>query len=69
MVDYDSLPICEDCDGRYDPRDAGWLFAATCCGACEINRIDALLLRLVTARSKPARRKALKAIKRLAAIH
>ena len=58
-------PLCPECDGILDWRETHPLLPHVC-GVCGLDRIEELLKALALARGKKARKKALKAIDRLA---
>jgi hydrogenase maturation factor HypF (carbamoyltransferase family) len=64
---YRRFPVCRQCRYRFNPQDQRhWLWTGWC-DTCGVNRLEAMVRRVVTAPSAAQRRAALKAIERLSA--
>lgn len=53
------LPRCKDCRMPYQLGDADWLDGRRCC-SCGTNRLEKAVRRLIRARGRKARKKALR---------
>lgn len=65
LEEFRAWPVCPECRNRFDPEDGPHWLWTTWCNTCGINRLEAMVRRVVAASSAAQRQAALKAIDRL----